>query len=80
MMARMTRRQKKAGPVRKVTAKDNFHILFLADWTARLSDLFVLLDLGLGQLMGGLIKLKQVSAIPALGRKQAHFPAEGTSQ
>ena len=76
----MTRRQKEAVPVRKVTAKDNFHILFLADRTPRLSDLFVPLDLGLGKLMGGLIEFKQVSTIPALGREQAHFAAEVAPQ
>lgn len=76
----MTRRQKEAGPVRKVTAKDNFHILFFTDGTPRLSDLFITVDLGLGKLMGGLVELKQVSTIPALGRKQAHFAAEGAPQ
>ena len=76
----MTSGQKEAVPVRKVAAKDNFHILFLTDWTSCLSDLFVMLDLGLGKLVGGLIELKQVSTISALGRKQAHFTAERTTQ
>jgi hypothetical protein len=76
----MTRRQEEAVPVRKVTAKDNFHILFFTDGTSRLPDLLVPFDLSLGKLMGGLVELKQVSAIPTLGGKQTHFAAEGTSQ
>jgi hypothetical protein len=76
----MTRRKKETVPVRKVTAKDNLYILVFTDGTPRLPDFFVSLDLGLGKLMGGLVEFKQVSTIPALGRKQAHFSAKGTSQ
>lgn len=76
----MTNRQEKAVLVRKIAPENDLHIRFMARGTTCPFDLLVTLDLGLDKEKGGFVQLKQIAAILALGREEAHLPSKGAPQ